>query len=238
MKISKSKQELARIVSENGGWRDGNYAVQDRDDKKVWFMRALVGRPDGASFWPGVKSRGIPYSKVLTNWHQTILSRAEYLHLYPAPDDDGWIEWKDGECPVGEGVLIDAKKADGSTELAIHDPEDRIWGDTEHLKCIIAYRLHKHEKVKSEFCESVTRAIPEPDERVWTNPPTIEQLAADYRNAKDYAERKQQEADDAKADADVRLKALELAGEALGLKVSPIAESMASQKPPFRGDDW
>ena len=107
MKISKSKTELARIISENGGWRDGNYAVQDRDDKKVWFMRALAGRPDGASFWPGVKSRGIPYSKVLTNWHQTALSRAEYFHLYPTPDADGWIEWKGGECPVCIDDVVD-----------------------------------------------------------------------------------------------------------------------------------
>lgn len=63
------------------------------------------------------------------------------------------------------------------------------------------------------------RSIPEP-----TAKPTIEQLAADYRNAKDYAERKQQEADDAKVDEDAKLKALELAGEALGLLVSPITE--------------
>ena len=86
MKISKCKKELARIISENGGWRNGNYAVQDRDDKEVWFIRALAGRPDGDSCWPGEKSRGFPYSKVLTNWHQTALSRAEYFHLYPAPD--------------------------------------------------------------------------------------------------------------------------------------------------------
>ena len=52
---------------------------------------------------------------------------------------------------------------------------------------------------------------------------TIEQLAADYRNAKEYADRKQQEADDAKADAVSKLKSLELAGEANGLLVSPIA---------------
>jgi len=77
----------------------------------------------------------------------------------------------------------------------------------------------KISKSKQEFCESVTRAIPEPDEQVWTNPPTIEQLAADYRNAKDYADRKQQEADDAKAAADAALVELELAGEALGLLI-------------------
>lgn len=31
MKISNSKKELARIISENGGWRDGEFAAQDGD---------------------------------------------------------------------------------------------------------------------------------------------------------------------------------------------------------------
>ena len=43
--------------------------------------------------------------------------------------------------------------------------------------------------------------------------PTIEQLAADYRNAKDYADRKQQE-------ADAKLAELVAAGKALGLVLS------------------
>ena len=58
---------------------------------------------------------------------------------------------------------------------------------------------------------------------------SIEQLAANYRNLLDFARRKQQEADDAKADAYDKLKALELAGEAIGLIVSPIAEKQKSE---------
>ena len=49
---------------------------------------------------------------------------------------------------------------------------------------------------------------------------TIEQLAADYRNRKDYADRKQQEADAAKADAEVKLAELVAAGKAHGLVLS------------------
>ena len=102
---------------------------------------------------------------------------------------------------------------------------------SEHGGCnIIDYRRSKPEQAQPEFCKSVMRAIPEP-----TAKPTIEQLAADYRNAKDYAERKQQEADDAKADADARLKALEIAGEAIGLLVSPIT---AKQEPELVITDW
>lgn len=159
MKISNSKKQLAKIIHENGGWREGNYAVQDKDDRRVWFMRQMVGKPSGRNFWPGVKSKGIPCSKVLPNWHQTILSRDEYFHLYP-----------------------------------------------------------------------VAETKPEP---VVETKLTIEQLAADYRNRKDYAERKQQEADAAKADAEAKLAELVAAGKAHGLVLS-----VAGPEPELVITDW
>lgn len=236
MKISKSKQELARIISENGGWRDGEFAAQDGDGgvggyevKPEWNSRSKYWWREALGEWF--------LANKIKNHHQTVLSRAEYFHIYPAPDDDGWIEWLRDEPPVGEGVIIDVKYSDGDElhsapcgvftanmtsirgECASAESFGRGDGSFVH---IIAYRLHK--QADPEFCESVMRSIPEPDEQAWTNPPTIEQLAADYRNAKDYAERKQQEADAAKADADEKLRVLEIAGEALGLLVSPITE--------------
>ena len=68
---------------------------------------------------------------------------------------------------------------------------------------------------KPEFCKSVMRSIPVPEAK-----PTIEQLAADYRNAKDYANRKQQEADAAKTDVEAKLAELVAIGKALGLVLS------------------
>ena len=176
MKISNSKQELARIISENGGWRDGaEFAWYGNQTKKGWFgiskpryspkQKSLqILRPHLAGSFPCRKPK---------NWHQTILSRAEYLHLYP---------------------VLDAKP---------------------------------------EFCESVMRSIPEPEAK-----PTIEQLAADYRNTKDYADRKQQEAYAAKADVDAALAELIDAGEVIGLRVSPISENMANKKPSCDGGAW
>ena len=172
MKISKSKQELARIISENGGWRDGaEFSAQDKDGE-VFHYAAKPTINAGCEVWhhKGCIGEGEFTAETLPNWHQTILSRDEYFHMYPVPD------------------------------------------------------------AKPEFCDSVMRSIPEPEAK-----PTIEQLAADYRNAKDYAERKQREADDAKADVGAKLKALELAGEALGLLVSPITEK---QGPELVITDW
>ncbi|AWH14668.1 hypothetical protein [Aeromonas phage 62AhydR11PP] len=240
MKISNSKKELARIVSENGGWRDGaewawfQGKLKGGPCHEVWFGEAgsepeyVVASGSFHCYWSMVVDKFS--AKKFDNWHQTILSRAEYFHLYPAPDADGWIEWGGGECPVKMGTLIDVKYRDGHLQLGCRSEsrcDTELYatthsGNSGGISDIIAYRPHKPERSKPEFCESVVRSIPEPDEQVWTNPPSIEQLAADYRNAKDYAERKQQEADDAKADADEKLRVLEIAGEALGLLVSPI----------------
>ena len=177
MKISNSKKELARIISENGGWRDGaEWAAQD----SCGTLNSYQRKPVYSSGCTGFGHGGGYFHKIcaaakIKNWHQTILSREEYFHLYPATD------------------------------------------------------------AKPRFCESVMRSIPEPDEQVLKDPPSIEQLAADYRNAKDYAERKQQEADAAKADVDAKLKALEMAGEAVGLIVSPITDK---QEPRLVITDW
>ena len=160
MKISKCKKELARIISENGGWRNGEFAAQDGDGgvggygvKPEWDSLAKY-------WWREAWGEWFLANKI-KNHHQTVLSRDEYFHLYPAPDADV-----------------------GSLSAALDLVTDE----------------NKHEHVDSK--------------------PTIEQLAADYRNLKDYADRKQQEADAAKADAEAKLAELVAAGTALGLDIS------------------
>ena len=178
MKISKSKQELARIISENGGWREEAESAAQCVGGEVSFWHDTATKQRGED-WCGIYLGACYDIRLigvkLPNWHQTILSRDEYFYLYPATDE------------------------------------------------------------KPEFCESVMRLITEPeinskniniaqvdDINVVESKPTIEQLAAEYHNAKDYADRKQQEADAAKADADARLKALEIAAEDLGFKIEQI----------------
>lgn len=237
MKISKSKQELARIISENGGWRDcAEFSSQDKGGE-VFHYATKPSIEKGSEVWwhKGCIGYGEFQAKTLPNWHQTILSREEYFHLYPAPDADGWIEWKGGECPVEKGTLVDVIWRDGAERsgvkaLHLGGAGHQFWVADGMVNDIIAYRLHKPEQSKPECCESVMRSIPEP-----SNKQTIEQLAADYRNLKDCAYRKQQEADDAKADADAKLKALEIAGEAIGMLVSPIT---TRQEPELVITDW
>lgn len=142
----------------------------------------------------------------------------------PKADADGWIEWAIDELPVEKGTIIDVKYSDGDELHGAPCGEVTaglvsIRGEPasaeqfgifdDGVASIIAYRLHKPE-VKPEFCESVARSIPEPEAK-----PTIEQLAQDYRNAKDYADRLQKEAGEAAVKAEsfaveIRKKILDL----------------------------
>lgn len=229
MKISKCKKELARIISEYGGWRNGEFAAQDGDggvggygEKPVWSLFGKYWRNEAFGEWF--------MANKIKNHHQTVLSRAEYFHLYPSPDADGWIDWRGGECPVDVDALICCKWRSGKVMIAACRAGSLSWRYNGNAADIVAYRLHKPEQVETvEYnYPGVVCTGPVKSEFVVTEKPTIEQLATDYRNAKDYAERKQQEADAAKVDAGAKMKALELAGESLGLLVSPIT---AKQEP-------
>lgn len=171
MKISNSKKQLAEIIHENGGWRGGIRAVYGVKTKMVCFLSESAGHPEynpTRKAWV-VLSAGVEAkfsSEPFANWHQTILSRDEYFHLYPAP-----------------------------------------------VKVVVENKTTCHLTV--------------------TDKPTIEQLAADYRNRKDYADRKQQEADAAKADADAELAELVAAGKALGLVLR-----VAEPEPELVITDW
>lgn len=161
MKISNSKKQLAKIIHENGGWRNGaEFASQGRKTGAIGFVRTRPRRC--RDVWQTVESALVEVIRpnvLIPNWHQTVLSRDEYFHLYP-----------------------------------------------------------------------VAETAPEP---VVEAKPTIEQLAADYRNRKDYADRKQQEADAAKADAEAKLAELVAAGAALGLVLS-----VAGPEPELVITDW
>lgn len=162
MKISNSKKQLAQIIHENGGWRDGIEFCVSTSSGIVLGSR---NRPEYSSQYGWTAAGGfiggrIELCSYLKNWHQTILSRDEYFHLYPD--------------------LVAASEALGAV-------------------------------LSTAGIEPVVEAKP-----------TIEQLAADYRNLKDFADRKQQEADDAKADAEAKLAALVAAGKAHGLVLSVV----------------
>lgn len=219
MKLSKSKLALAKVINENGGWfGDAENAAQDRDGDVDFYSRTPV-RTTGREWWSAdglIDGSRIRHDDAaIKNWHQTILSREEYYHAYPKADADGWIECGGGSCPVSNNEVIDVKFMDG--EIDFGHANGWNWYTDGTKDDIVAYRFRKPD-VKPEFCESVMRSIPEPEEK-----PTIEQLAQDYRNAKEYAVRLQKEADEAWSAAEKVKGDLIDAGHKAGLVVTPHA---------------
>lgn len=70
------------------------------------------------------------------------------------------------------------------------------------------------ESLRDQYCESVARTIPEP-----VTTPTLDQLLQDWRNADDYAQRKQTEADEAAAMRDERWQMVQARAGEMGVIV-------------------
>ena len=238
-KLKPAKQALADAIHQNGGWpQDSEWSVQNGEHGRISFSVNKPVRHDSKSWMAkGGFNFKIEVCKPLKNWHQCVLSREEYYQAYPKADADGWIEWGGGECPVGDDSLVDVRFPDGSEYF--NTDADWDWSNASDTP-ISHYRPSK-KVVKPEFCESVMRSIPgsesidelcakvteENKHQHVDAKPTIEHLAQDYSNKLDFANSKQQEADDAKAAADAALGELERACEALGLVVTQAREDRA-----------
>lgn len=229
MKISKSKRQLAQLLFEAGVTKfpDGaNWAAQDRNATVTYFNDEPWRCHDcwEASQFEAVECVKMDW-KVLPNWHQCILSRSEFDRIVSetAPDDDGWIEWGGApRVPVSKGTPVDVKMQNGTQHFG-QLIDDECWSDCWGGASIIAYRLHKPEQAKHEFCESVMRSIPEPEAK-----PTIDQLLQDWRNADGLAKRKQAEADEAAAMRDERWGAVQVRAGETGVAVG-LCESVAAE---------
>lgn len=248
MKISKSKRQLAQLLIEAGVTQfpeGANCAAQD-GDKDVDFF---TDKPYKAmSWWQGKydHENRVSLSVKIPNWHQTVMSRDEFDQIVAETavqgesDSDGWIEWKGGEQPVEYGTLIDVKFRDGMEMFAApvgvttdDFPRHVLdWSHDDRRGDIIAYRLRKPEQAEPQYCESVTRSIPEP------TAPTLDQLLQDWRNADDYAQRKQAEADEAAAMRDERWNALQARAGEMGLTVGRCESVAAADEPELVITNW
>lgn len=85
-KLKPAKQAMADAIHQNGGWYDDStYACQHKINNRVVFTKQEakpICEVDNW-WWVGNFVSGFDAGKVLQNWHQTILSRDEYLTAYP-----------------------------------------------------------------------------------------------------------------------------------------------------------
>lgn len=72
-------------------------------------------------------------------WADAILAKRN--KSVPEENND-WIEWIGGECPVSEETIVDIKYRDGDIDLICH-PLDCGWSHEYGAADIVAYRIVK-----------------------------------------------------------------------------------------------
>lgn len=239
MKISKCKRQLAQLLIEAG--------VTQFPHGAKWVAQCSKGKL--ASFYGGERpkhNRGesfhygdycgarhdVELPTLVQSWHQTVLSRAEFDQIVAetASDADGWIEWRGGERPVDVDALVCCKWRSGKVSITAYRAGSLSWRNNGNAEDIIAYRLHEPEQVETvEYNYSgVVYTGPVKSEFVVDEKPTIDQLLQDWRNADDFAKRKQAEADEAAAMRDERWSAVQVRAGEVGVTVG-LCESVAAE---------
>lgn len=242
MKISKSKRQLAQLIIEAGVTqfpKGANWAAQDKRAHLVTFYKVKPRRDSGCDFYAAANgccwsrtSSDFEADTLITNWHQTKLSRYEFDQIVAetAPDADGWVGWSGGECPVGGDVVVCCKWRSGKASITAHRAGSLSWRHNGNAADIIAYRIHKPERVETvEYNYSgVVYTGPVKSEFVVNEKPTLDRLLQDWRNADDFAQRKQAEADEAAAMLNERWKAVQARAGEVGVTVE-LCESVAAE---------
>lgn len=143
---------LVEELPKHGGWPDG--AVEcywHRGFDVAHFYDSLRNEVPNTIYIRGASLCGGDGCDV-------VITREQYESALAAKNE-GWIEWRGGECPVEKGTLIDVKWRDGRIDDSIqakvsHGPESPnkrnaiSWRHFGIAHDIIAYRLHKPQKAE------------------------------------------------------------------------------------------
>lgn len=256
--ISKSKYQLAQLLIGAGVKQfpeDANWAAQDKRwnkytkcamfyrgaDKPAVCKGDTAWRPFGDGSFLSNKVEPVALASLIPNWHQTVLSRDEFNQIVAEtavtsePDSDGWIEWKGGACPVDDGVCVEIRRE--SEVRIVRNPETINWVHYGTARDIIAYRMHKPEQSLGSPIGREKFANGSIDTGHMVTTPTLDQLLQDWRNADDFAQRKQTEADEAAAMRDERWQAVQARAGEMGVTVGR-CESVADVEPDDGWVEW
>lgn len=239
--IGKSKRQMAQLLIEAGVTQfpeGANWAAQDRChgrfSRNCGFYRARPVKPSaGCSSWStakddynGIVGEWVEVDTLTPNWHQTVLSRAEFDQIVAetvVPDSDGWIEHDGLVIPVDPDSYVEVKYRDGNIGKQWRAKFYHwIHAGNYHSEDIVAYRTHKSDLAKSTAIGDGETNLAVKDELEaleFTPSQTLDQLLQDWRNADEAAQRKRTEADEAAAMRDERWQMVQARAGEMGVTV-------------------
>lgn len=143
---------LVEELPKRGGWPGGaNFIAQD-EGRSTW---SFINEPakDEDDEW--MENSEASYHKLLghlpeaSDYRTTIITREQYESALAAKND-GWIEWRGGECPVADFLKVEYQLrggAKGSESAKILE-----WQHEGGRHDIIAYRLRKPQEAELNEC--------------------------------------------------------------------------------------
>lgn len=156
---------LVEETIENGWvWPEhANCITQDRDREIMpATCHPCVAKFEASSnrwFLNGSRIDCFTADVLASDYETAIITREQYEAAlaekeHPLPwddncnDDDGWIDWSGGECPVPRDTLVEVKFPDGITSYDAQPAGSYRWTLRNCVTDIAAYRLHQPQEVE------------------------------------------------------------------------------------------
>lgn len=133
------------------GYREGVEAAARWHDEQARLFTSAGGR------WDGAHTSALLTAAADHRQHAAAIRALTPPPAEPAQPDDGWIEWKGGECPVPKSVPspVQVRFRDGF-ERWTDVPRTLCWIDTGEPNDVVAYRIVKPAEPSAPVAEPIT----------------------------------------------------------------------------------
>ena len=137
---------LVKELPKRGGWPEGVEAMAQDADGAVQNYSDTIDIRINDELAHGNSRIALSYSidsgecGIATDRLTAIITRSQYESALA--ENDGWIEWGGGECPVDLHSMLDVKYLGGGINKNVK-AGGQMWSHARHFGDIIAYRLHK-----------------------------------------------------------------------------------------------
>jgi hypothetical protein len=146
--VQRLQEENRRLKEENDNLRE-DYLMLPPPSNFVGALKHIINcySMEGGSDTPDFILA--EYLKdCLSSWDKAVTAREKWYSRGPVPseqppteDPDGWIKWDGGECPVGDGVMVNYRFRDDDHDNLPLIALNLRWSHVGSCYDIVAYRI-------------------------------------------------------------------------------------------------
>lgn len=166
---------LVEELPKRGGWPEGVARLAQDPDGDIQmlsnrhaYLVSVGWTGDGRKdFYGQYAARKL--EPLASDYDTAIITREQYEAALAAKNE-GWIEWRGGECPVQRDTLVEVKFPDGMTSRDAQPAGGYRWTLRNCVTDIAAYRLHQpqeEEQAKADDEADLNECIGQDAAPVW-----------------------------------------------------------------------